>query len=359
MFEELIASWDGEEVVVRYDRPSGAWMFVCVHSTRLGPAAGGTRMRVYASPSQALRDGMRLAEAMTAKYAVAGLPQGGGKAVIAVPELPEGARRRALLLRYADLVESLGGTYITAPDMNTSEADMDVVGERTRFVFGRSRAAGGSGSSGPNTAVGVFRGIAATMRWLDGRDDLTGLAVAVQGIGGVGERLCELLAEAGCRVLASDVLAERAEAVARRLGCEAVGANEVIGVPCDVFSPCATGGILNAASVARLRCRVVAGAANNQLEEPSVARALLERGILYAPDYVINVGGALQIGLEVLGWSPEEYDARLHAIGDTLVEIYERARAEGIDTGSAAAEIARRNLEAVPPGRFSATFEEG
>lgn len=359
MIEELIESWDGEQVVARYDRPSGAWMFVCVHSTRLGPAAGGTRMKVYGSPGEALRDGMRLAEAMTAKYAVAGLPQGGGKAVIAVRELPGGAQRRALLLRYADLVDSLGGTYVTAPDMNTSEADMDVVGERTRFVFGRSRAAGGSGSSGPNTAAGVLRGIAATMSWLDGRDDLAGLTVAVQGVGGVGERLCELLVEAGCRVLASDVLAERAEALARRLGCGVVAAGEVIAAPCDVFSPCATGGILNAGSVARLRCRVIAGAANNQLEEPSVARALMERGILYAPDYVINAGGALQIGLEVLGWSPQEYDARLQAIGQRLVEIYERARAEGIDTAAAAAEVARRNLEAAPPGRFSATAGEG
>ena len=355
MIEELIASWEGEEVVVRYDRPSGAWMFICVHSTRLGPAAGGTRMRVYGSPAEALVDGMRLSEAMTAKYAVARLPQGGGKAVIAVPELPQGSARRALMLRYADLVDSLGGTYITAPDMNTSESDMDVVGERTRFVFGRSRAAGGSGSSGPNTARGVFYGIAATMRWLDGRSDLEGLTVAVQGVGGVGARLCELLVGAGCRVLAADVLAARAEELAARLGCEVVAADEVLTVKCDVLSPCASGGVIDAGSAHALRCRVVAGAANNQLADPALARVLKQRGILYAPDYVINVGGALQIGLELLGWSPEEYEARLSAIGDTLIEVYETARIAGIDTEAAAGELARRNLEAAPARRFMAS----
>jgi glutamate dehydrogenase/leucine dehydrogenase len=197
-FEELLETWEGETAVVHRDRESGAWIFVCLHSTRLGPSGGGTRMKVYGTPAEALEDAMRLSAAMTRKLAVAGLPFGGGKAVIAVPEIPIGEQRRALFLRYADLVASMGGTFRTSSDMNTGEADMDVIGERTDYVFGRSVEAGGSGSPAPPTAVGVYHGIRASVSHAFGSDDLEGRIVVVQGAGGVGSPLADHLANARC-----------------------------------------------------------------------------------------------------------------------------------------------------------------
>ena len=189
MLEELIRSWDGEQVVTRFDRPTETWMFVCVHSTQRGPAGGGTRMRTYESPADALEDAMHLAGAMTLKMAAADMPFGGGKAVLAVPALPEPEARRGLFARYGDLVGSLGGTYQTGPDVNTSVADMDVIGERTPYVCCRSPENGGSGDPGPATAVGVFHGIRASVARVFGSDSLAGRSVLVQGLGDVGARL--------------------------------------------------------------------------------------------------------------------------------------------------------------------------
>jgi leucine dehydrogenase len=198
-FEELLETWEGETAVIHRDRESGAWIFICLHSTRLGPAGGGTRMNVYETPAEALLDAMRLSGAMTQKLAVAGLPFGGGKAVIAVPELPSGEQRRALLLRYGDLVQSLGGTYRTSSDVNTNEADMDVIGQRTKYVFGRSVEAGGSGNLAPATAVGVYHGIRASLAHVFGSADLEGRIIVVPGAGAVGSALADQLADAGPR----------------------------------------------------------------------------------------------------------------------------------------------------------------
>jgi leucine dehydrogenase len=341
VLEELLRSWDGEEVVVRFDRPTGAWVFVCIHSTSRGPAGGGTRMTVYAEPADALADAMRLAGAMTLKMAAVDMPFGGGKAVIAVPELLDGDARRDLLLRYGDLVASLHGTFHTGPDMNTSVADMDVIGERCSYVFCRSEERGGSGDPGPRTARGVFHGIRASVRHVFGTDSLEGRVVLVQGLGSVGAPLAEELGAAGARVLVSDVLAERAEG----FGAEVVPADAVIGTECDVYAPCALGGTLNAETIPRLRCRVVAGSANNQLAEPEDAERLREAGILYAPDFVINAGGVLHsLGTEHLGWTREQIEERFAAIGETLTEIYARADADGITTEAAAEQLARARL---------------
>jgi leucine dehydrogenase len=345
-FEELLESWDGETVVMHPDRESGAWIFICVHSTRLGPAGGGTRMKAYAAPTEGLQDAMRLSAAMTRKLAVAGLPFGGGKAVIAIPDLPSGAERRALFLRYGDLVASLGGTFRTSSDMNTGEADMDVVGERTEYVFGRSVEQGGSGSPGPPTAIGVFHGIRASLTQTFGSDDLEGRTVVVQGAGSVGSPLAEHLASAGAAVLVADVDPTRAQSVAARVGGKALPADEVFEPESDVYAPCAVGGTLSVENVPRLRCRIVAGSANNQLAEPEAAELLGERGILYAPDFVINAGGAIAIvGLEQLGWSRAELEAALAAIGGTLREIYEQAAARGISTAAAADALAEDRLK--------------
>ena len=345
-FEELLETWDGETAVIHRDRESGAWIFVCLHSTRLGPAGGGTRMNVYGTPAEGLQDAMRLSAAMTQKLAVAGLPFGGGKAVIAVPGIPLGKQRRALLRRYADLVESLGGTYRTSSDMNTGPADMDVIGERTQYVFGRSVEAGGSGNPGPSTAVGVYHGIRASLSHAFGSDELGGRIVVVQGAGAVGSPLAMELANAGASVLVADIDPGRAEAVAAQVGGAALRADQLFETDCDVYAPCALGGTLSVETVPRLRCQIVAGSANNQLAEPEAAELLRARGILYAPDYVINAGGAIAIvGLEQLGWSKSELDTALARIGETVLEIYERADSGGISTAAAADALAEERLK--------------
>ena len=344
-FEGLLDAWDGETAVIRRDRESDGWIFVCLHSTRLGPAGGGTRMKVYAAPADALEDAMRLSAAMTRKLAVAGLPFGGGKAVLAVPSIPSGERRRALLLRYAELVASLGGKYRTSSDINTNEADMDVIGERTEYVFGRSLKAGGSGNPAAPTALGVFHGIGASLEYAFGSSELGGRSVLVQGTGGVGSALAEHLAAAGAALSIADIDSERAREVAARVGAKVIEANEIFDVECDVYAPCAVGGVLTSDTVERLRCRVVAGSANNQLAQPDAADRLRARGILYAPDYVINGGGAIAlVGLEQLGWSPAELDAALVRIGVTLCEIYERADQEQISTAAASDDLADQRL---------------
>jgi leucine dehydrogenase len=346
VFEELLRSWDGEEVVVRHDAPTDTWMLVCVHSTVLGPSAGGTRMKSYAATADALRDGLRLSGAMTNKNAVAGLPLGGGKAVLAVREIPSGEARRSLLLRYGALVESLHGTYWTACDMNTTTEDMDVVSERCSSVFGRSVANGGSGTSAPSTADGVFEGIRASVAHAFGSDDPAGSSVLVQGVGAVGAALARRLSEAGARPIVTDVDEVRAKELADELDARVVGPEDAIGTECDVFSPNATGGVLSAETIPRLRCRIVAGAANNQLASAEDAERFAPLGILYAPDYVVNAGGIIHLAsLEMLGEDEARRDDRVRGIAETLSEVFGMADAEGISTGSAAERLARRRLE--------------
>ncbi len=344
-FQALLETWDGETAVIRRDRETGGWMFVCIHSTRRGPAGGGTRMKVYRSPVDGLEDAMRLSAAMSRKLAVAGLPFGGGKAVLAVPEIPSGKPRRELLLRYGELVASLGGTYRTSSDMNTGEADMDVIWERTKYVFGRSVAAGGSGSPALPTALGVFHGIRASVAHLDGSDELKGRRILVQGAGGVGSQLADHLARAGASILVADLDQARAQAVASRVNGDVVPPEEILDAEADVYSPCAVGGILDVDTASRIRCAVVAGSANNQLAQPEAADVLTERGILYAPDYVINAGGAIGVaGTEQLGWSEDEVNAALAGIGETLRDVYRLSDEQGISTAAAAEAIADERL---------------
>jgi leucine dehydrogenase len=334
VFEELFERWDGEEAVVRYDHESGAWMFVCIHSTVLGPAGGGTRLRVYPTAADGLADAMRLSRAMTVKMAGANLGRGGGKGVLAVPELPTGDARRRLLLRYGDLVQSLGGTYGTAGDMNITPEDLDVVKERCEWVYGTTS---GGGNSGRGTAIAVHAGIEACVEHVFGSFDLRGRRVLVQGAGAVGADLVRLLQQDGADVLVSDV----DEARARATGATVVSPDDVYDTECDVYSPCAVGGTLNAETIERLRCKVVGGSANNQLAEPEDSARLHERGILYAPDFIINAGGVIQlIGLEDRGWSEDELQRNLRAVGDTLREIFAR----GGDPADAAEQLAAERI---------------
>jgi glutamate dehydrogenase/leucine dehydrogenase len=278
--------------------------------------------------------------------AAADMPRGGGKAVLAVPELPTGEARRRLLLRYGELVASLGGTYRTAGDMNISPADLDVVAERCSWVYGTTRA---GGNSGRGTARGVLHGIRASSEHVFGSADLAGRSVLVQGVGAVGHDLALMLADDGAHVLVSDVDAGRAASVAHEVGGAVVPADDAIATECDVFSPCAVGGVLDQGTIPRLRCRIVAGSANNQLAAPEDAERLHAAGVLYAPDYVVNAGGVLQLlGLEELGWDEAELERNLAGIGETLRELYRDAEREGGTPAAAAERLVARRLDPTP-----------
>ena len=346
--EDLLAKWDGESVSMHRDRETDTWMFICVHSTRLGSAAGGTRMKHYPRIVDALADGMRLAEAMSLKFASVEFPHGGGKAVIALPtpEIPKGEARRRLLREYGAFINSLGGLYSAAPDMNTSALDMDVIAEVTPYVFCRTEAAGGSGDTAPDTAVGVLHGIRAACRYVFDSDDLSRRSILVQGAGGVGGHLIDLLVEADATVIATDVDAQRL-AILREKGIQVVPPDSALGTECDVLAPCAVGGIINRRSIPTLRCRVIAGGANNQLETAEDADRLRERGIVYAPDFVINAGGVLHGGgLEEQHWTRGVLDARLAAVGDAVYGILQRAERDGTSTDAAARRIAIARIDA-------------
>jgi leucine dehydrogenase len=343
----VLQDWDGETLIAHLDRPSGALIFIGIHSTRLGPAAGGTRMKPYPSAEAALQDVQRLAAGMTYKFALSGLPYGGGKAVIAVPEGFDPAGRAGLLRRYGALIHQLGGLYHTGPDVGTSSADMDVIAEiGAPYVFGRTPAAGGAGDSGPITALGVFAGIQAACAHAFGDGALQGRRVLVQGAGSVGGTLIGRLRVAGAEVLFHDVDAGAVRRFRDEQGLPFVAPEALYATACDVFSPNALGGVLNAATIAQLRCRIVAGGANNQLAGPDDAERLRARGILYAPDYVINMGGALGItGMETLHWSRAEAERRVtENVRTTLEQVFALAAREGITTEAAARRVAEERL---------------
>lgn len=358
-FTECIADWDGLGVLTRFDRPTGAWIIIALHDDTLGCPTGGTRMRVYRSPADALVDAQRLAEGMTHKWAAIGLPFGGGKAVIAPPRMPEGEERRSLLARYGQLLASLGGAFVTGEDLGTTPGDMAEVARHCSHVMGTRT--GGAVDPGPYTARGVFRGIAAALAHLgrsggttrgggevDGRPELSGQTVLIQGLGDVGEPLAGLLADAGARLLVSDLDAIRVKRIASELGADIVAPDAVFETPCDVLAPCAVGGVINRRTIPLLRCRVVAGSANNQLAEPADADRLHERGILYAPDYLINGGGALAFGLMELdpGASTDEIFSRVEALGESLPDVFEEAAR---NEESPLATMQRRVEEALAP----------
>lgn len=344
---ERLTGWDGEFLAVKHDDPSGATFLAGIHSTVLGPGLGGTRMKVYASIDEAVGDVLRLSRAMTSKNAMAGLPFGGGKAVLAVPRIPSGDERAAMLRRYGGFVSSLRGAYVTACDMNTTELDMDVIAERCEHVMGTTVERGGSGTSAPDTALGVYHGIRAALEHVSGSPEVAERSIAIQGTGAVGARLAELLHADGAVLTVADVDEGRTRAVAGRTGATPVAADAIDATPCDVFAPCATGGTINAGSIERLRCSIVAGAANNQLAEDADAARLASRGIVYAPDYVVNAGGVLHLaGYERLGWSATEMGEHLEGIGATLRAVFQRADDDSITTAEAADRIVAERLGA-------------
>lgn len=347
--ETLIREWGGETVIVHYDRPTGAWIFIAIHSTRLGPAVGGTRMKPYASVQAALQDAMRLAAGMTYKFATPGMPFGGGKAVIAIPADFEAQSRPALLRRYGALIHQLGGLFSTGPDVGTSPADMDIIAETgAPYIFARTPAAGGAGDPGPFTARGVFAGIEETCEHLFGDMSLVGRRMLVQGAGDVGAKLINYLCDAGATVAYSEVDEGAIRKVRDDLGLEFVPPEEVYTTECDIFAPCALGGVLNADTIPQLKCRAVVGGANNQFATQEDAERLRARGILYAPDYVVNVGGAMAItSMEMKGWSQERAEREVvESVRRALRQIFEVASKEGITTDAAARQLAENRLSA-------------
>ncbi|UCF19221.1 MAG: hypothetical protein JSU87_15040 [Gemmatimonadota bacterium] len=343
--EDLLRSWDGEHVVVRYDQAAKAWIFIAIHSTRLGNASGGTRMKIYEAPRDGLQDALRLAEGMTYKWAGVDFPMGGGKAVIALSAPLADVERDRLLERYGELVETLGGTFSTGADLGVGPELVQVIGRETTHVFGVR----GAGDPGPWTALGVFSAIEAVAEELYGSRDLKGRTVLVQGIGDVGIPLCKRLAGTGARLKIADVNEERAAAVAEELGAQAVDVGKTYAEPCDIFAPCAVGGVLNVDTIPQLRCRAVAGSANNQLERIEDADRLHERRILYAPDFIANAGGAVALcGLEALRMSEDYVAAKVLSITDTLKTIFAEAKAREESPYHAAMRWARKVLERGP-----------
>jgi len=317
----------GHESVTFFSDPANRLrMIVAVHNTVMGPSLGGCRLWPYAGLDEALTDVLRLSRAMTYKATMAGLPFGGGKSVVITD--PKRDKNEALLLAIGRAVNGLGGRYIVAEDVGITEADMGVIGRTTSFLAGRSTADGGSGDPSEATAIGVFGGMKACLRQISEEPTLKGRTVAIQGLGKVGTFLARMAAEEGAKLFVSDIDSDRLEGAVTELGAHSVMPEEIHLMTCDIFAPCALGGVLNEKTVPALNCRIVAGCANNQLADDVDGDALFSRGILYAPDYVINAGGLINLSYEHGGYQRERALAHVRRIPDTLKEIFQRARAE-------------------------------
>ncbi len=353
VFESMSAR-DHEQVIHCFDRESGLKAIIAIHNTALGPALGGCRFWNYEKEEDALRDVLRLSRGMTYKSAAAGLNLGGGKAVIIGD--PKRLKSEALFRAYGRFVQGLGGRYITAEDVGTTVRDMEWVRMETDFVTGISRALGGSGDPSPVTALGTYEGIKASLKWTTGNESLEGKKVAVQGVGAVGYHLVQHLTRDGAKVFICDIDTENVKrAVGDFRGVEAVSPETIYDVDCDVFAPCALGAVINDKTIPRLKCSVVAGSANNILEkEEKHAKALEERDILYAPDYVINAGGLINVANELEGYNRERAVQHAAGIYAIVTSIYEIAREEKITTNEAANKLAERRIRSI--GRIKHTF---
>jgi leucine dehydrogenase len=344
--DRCLETLDHEEVVVRRGWRSGLYTFVAVHSTVRGPSLGGCRMWAYDDSRDALRDVLRLSRAMTNKAAVADLPLGGGKGVIMLRpgEQISPHRRTDALLDFGDTVEALAGRYITAEDVGTASPDMRVIAQRTRHVAGLPRRLGGSGDPSPLTALGVESAIRACCERVFGSASLRGRTLAVIGLGHVGSRVAKRCARAGAQLVLSDIDQDK-RALAEELGAAWTTPERALEWDVEVVVPCALGGILDDRTVPRLRCRIIAGAANNQLANEQVADLLASRQILWAPDFVVNAGGIMNIAEERNGYVAAAARRRVRRIGEILLDIFEQADTSGMTPLAAALDLARRRLE--------------
>ena len=338
---------DHEKVQVVRDRKSGLTAIIALHSTHLGPGAGGTRFWHYAEPEAAMRDALRLSRGMSYKNAMAGLPMGGGKAVILADE--NKAKTPEMLAAFADAVEALGGQYVTAEDVGISEADMAAVAERTQYVSGLpvSGEDAAGGDPGPFTALGIFLGIKAAVKYKLGKESMDGVHVAIQGTGSVGGGVARLLAKEGAKLTLSDINEAACKKLAAELDADCVAPDAIMSVACDVFSPNALGAILDDEGIARLDCKIVAGGANNQLKRAAHGPMLADRGILYAPDYVINAGGIISVTLEYLCRNDKapcdinEVRKRIALIPGRLEQIWQKSDETGVSPDQVADKMAQ------------------
>lgn len=342
---ELLRDWPGEEVVVRYDRPADAWMFIALHSTRGTRSVGGCRLKAYGSPEEGLWDAIRLAEGMTYKWAAIDVDYGGGKGVIALSRPVAGEERTALLLRFGRMIDSLNGRYGTGPDIGTTPADMALLATVTRHVHCYDWKAKAPYDPGIYTALGVFIGMKAAWRHLTGSDDLRGLRVLVQGVGDTGAPLARYLTRAGAVVLLTDINPAKVAPVAAELGAETVPPERVYDTECDIYAPCSVGATLDETTIPRLRCRVVAGSANNQLRAPEDAERLRSRRILYAPDYVVNGAGAVSLAMVDEGADFGAIEREIGKMDARLTSIFREADQRGESPVEAARRMVERALE--------------
>ena len=336
---EVMAAKEHDQLVFWSDVASGYRGIIAIHDTTLGPALGGTRFWNYASEAEAITDVLRLARGMTYKAAITGLALGGGKSVIIGDN--HTTEREAIFRAHGRAVESLGGRYITAADVGTSVDDMEFLRKETEWVTGLH---GRSGSPAPITAFGVCQGIKACARFRYGEESLEGLHVVVQGLGHVGYRLCKHLVEEGARLSVADIEDERVRKAVADFGATAVAPDDVYGIDADIFSPCALGAVINDDTLDALKVDIIAGSANNQLAEPRHGQALHERGIVYAPDYVISAGGICSVYGELEGWTTEQSMEKAGGIYETLFQVLGHALAEDIPTSQAADSMARQRI---------------
>ena len=343
-------SYDHHEGVHFFeDEASGLRAIIAVHSTARGPAAGGCRMWQYETGEQALRDALRLSQGMSFKNAMAGLPLGGGKAVIWGNARTD--KSKILFEAFGRAIESLQGVYYTAEDVGVNTSDMAVVATQTRYVAGLDAGKAASGDPSPVTALGVYRGIKAAAGRAFGTSDLSGRSIAVQGAGSVGGYLCEHLAKDGARLFVCDIDEEAVARVSRQTGATRIKTDDIYDLEADIFSPNALGAVINRATLPRLKVKVVAGGANNQLASPDMDSALKEAGILYAPDYVINGGGIINVAAEISGDSSRDWVmGKLDVLVDTLGEVLDEALRSDLPTNLVAEQIARQRISAARDG---------
>ncbi len=340
-----LAQDEHEQVAFWSDRVAGLRSIVAIHDTTLGPAIGGVRMHPYASEEEALKDVLLLSKSMTYKAAAAGINLGGGQAVIIGDPLKD--KNELILRSFGRFVESLHGRYVTAEDVGTTVEDMEIVRYETRYVTGLSQALGGGGDPGPVSAIGLVFGLQACVEKVFGRKELKGLSVAIQGLGNVGFNLAQLLSERGCKLLVADVDQRKVLQAKKKFGAEEVPADQIYDVRADIFSPNALGGVINDQTIERLKVKIVAGAANNQLEEERHGDLLHQKNILYAPDFVIGAGGLINVANELEGYNQERAIKRASGIYDILFRVLERAEKENIPPYKAATLLAEERINQV------------
>ncbi len=353
---EYLEKYDYEQLVFCQDKSSGLKAIIAIHDTTLGPALGGARMWNYASEEDAIVDALRLARGMTYKAAATGLNLGGGKTVIiGDPKKDKNEEMFRALGRY---IQSLNGRYITAEDVGTTVADMDLIHQETDFVTGVSPAFGSSGNPSPVTAYGVYRGMKAAAKEAFGSDDLSGKTVAVQGVGNVSYNLCKLLHEEGAQLIVTDINTDNVKRAVEDFGAKAVDVDEIFSVGCDIFSPNALGGIINDETIPQLKCKVIAGAANNQLKEDRHGDRIHEMGIVYAPDYVINAGGLINVSDELYGYNRERAMKKVETIYDNVMKVFEISKRDQIPTYKAADRMAEERIERLRNSRGTFLLKE-